>query len=1293
MRESRWSLAAPLFWRIYHEGGREVFARSRYAGWVSALFSTTPAALVRRTRLRLAVLAALLGLAAPASAQFVVTSFGECVDIPEEGIFCGEEPPPFELFWFATQTIVGEVTEPWYVSGQVSTGFTYNRLGLNWLVFDYTLTAGSRLTIAGSGGMYYRGTIQGPGSLRLLAGGSLTFDPTDSFVYQQINSPYSTFYSRNTYSGGTEIAGGWLKIYDDASLGTGALTLSDGGRLQTLAAGSLRGFTVVGNDNVLQTDHDLSVDGVIAGDGRLNKQGAGTLTLTQTNTYADGTHVAEGALAVSTDANLGAADTRVSLASGTALRLADGFASSQRELELQSTSAAVSVATGTATWHGVTAGSGQLVKQGSGTLTLAGGIGHTGGADIAAGTLEVSVSSSLGGTGTTSWSGPITGSGALVKSGEGTLVLTGADSHSGATVVRGGTLQTGAANVLSSNSAYFLIGGSTLDLAGHDQTVGDLDSYNVATQQTESSTVNLGGATLTNLNRVLNLWAGSLTGHGTLVKKGSTEMKWYAANTFTGTLQIDAGTVSAQAANVFSPNATVSLASGSTLQLNSHAQTTAGLSGSGNVALGSAALTLAQSADATFSGILSGTGSLTKNGAGILTLAGVNTYSGGTTLRGGTLRIAADSALGNATGALTFDGGALQTTANFSSARAIALAGGGGTVSTDADTTATLSGILSGSGSFTKIGSGTLTLAAANTYSGGTTLRGGTLRIAADSALGNATGALTFDGGTLHTTATLSSARAIALAANGGTVSTAADTTTTLSGVLSGAGALTKTGAGTLALTATNTYSGATTVSAGTLRAGAANSFSAASAHTVASGATLDLAGFNQTLAGLSGAGSVALGSAALTVNSTADSTFSGVISGTGALTKSGSAALTLAGDSTYSGGTTIAAGTLVVGHASALGTGAISLDSGATLDLGSYALDLSRLSGNGRLISAQSHTFSNSTDTAFAFALGGSASIEKSGAGTLTLAGANTYSGGTTLSAGTLALASNTALGTGTLTLDGGTLRADGAARTLANAVVLNADTTIAGTERLTVTGNFALARNRDLTIDTGATLAIAGGITQNGGPRALLKYGDGTLELTGASTYTGGTTIAAGIVRINNATGSAFGTGAVTIAADGTLTGAGVFSGALQNDGVYAPGNSPTLASISAFSQGATGLLEMEIAGLARGTGYDALDIADAVSLGGTLEIVTYGAFTPASFSAGQSFDLFNWGSVTGTFSTLRLPDLAAYGLTWDTSALYTTGVLSVAASAVPEPSTYALFTGLVILGFSALRRRREK
>ncbi|WP_438479963.1 autotransporter-associated beta strand repeat-containing protein [Oleiharenicola lentus] len=678
-----------------------------------------------RFSLRLIGFAGLLAFTSAARAQFMINSGDECVPSPEDGIFCGEDPGGFELFGYLRQTIHGEVTEPWYVSGNVGNGFSYNHIGIHFLVFDYTLTEGSRLTIAGSDNMQYRGTIQGAGSLRLLAGGSLLFDPTGSFVYQQVLAPYGTYYSRNTYSGGTEIEGGWLKIHDDASLGSGALALSAGGTLQTLAAGALRGFSISGHDTLLRADADLSIDGAITGDGRFNKSGAGIVTLTQTNSHTGGTHIVEGRLVVSTDANFGASDTRVSLANNTTLILGDGFISSARELALQGATANVSI-DGTASWNGTTSGSAQLVKQGAGTLVLAGGIGHTGGANLTAGKLEVAVSAALNGTGTTTWSGPISGSGELIKSGGGTLVLSGAATHTGFTTVTGGTLRLGANHALSASSALFLNNDATLDLAGHHQIVGDLDSYNFTTGTNDASTVILGGATLTNLNRVANNWAGALTGTGTFIKQGAETMHWSGANTFTGTLQIDAGTLETHATNTLSPHASVALASDTVLKLNNTSQTIAGLSGSGEIRLGWV-LAVEQASDTTYSGDISGSdGTFVKTGSGTLTLTGHNTFSGDLYLSGGTVRVGSNGALGQGA-RVFFNGGMLATTASFTTDRNHYVGATGGTFDTATATTLTSNGSLFGSGTLTKTGTGTLALTGTSTFSGPLQIEAGTV--------------------------------------------------------------------------------------------------------------------------------------------------------------------------------------------------------------------------------------------------------------------------------------------------------------------------------------------------------------------------------------------------------------------------------------------------------------------------------------------------------------------------------------------------------------------------------------
>ena len=275
----------------------------------------------------------------------------------------------------------------------------------------------------------------------------------------------------------------------------------------------------------------------------------------------------------------------------------------------------------------------------------------------------------------------------------------------------------------------------------------------------------------------------------------------------------------------------------------------------------------------------------------------------------------------------------------------------------NAASTLTVSGVITGAGGITKAGAGTLVLSAINTYTGATTINAGTISIAADAALGTAPGAPTagkivFGGGTLRSTATftLATNRGISLT-GAGTILTDPATTLSYAGIIAGAGSLTKAGTGTLLLSGVNTYTGATTVGAGTLRLGVTNSINSASAVTVSAGATFDLGGFSDIVGSIAGAGSITSSAAgAVTLmagGSNATTAFSGVIqdgSGTVALTKTGTGTLTLSGANTYSGTTTVSAGTLLVNGAQS--SSAVSLNGGTLGGTGTVGAITSTASG-----------------------------------------------------------------------------------------------------------------------------------------------------------------------------------------------------------------------------------------------------------------------------------------------------------------------------------------------------------
>ncbi len=292
-------------------------------------------------------------------------------------------------------------------------------------------------------------------------------------------------------------------------------------------------------------------------------------------------------------------------------------------------------------------------------------------------------------------------------------------------------------------------------------------------------------------------------------------------------------------------------------------------------------LAFQRSDDFAFDGIVSGYGGLIKNGAGTLTLSRANSFTGGVTLTQGALRVASDANLGDASGALTFNGGVLETTDSFATNRSVLLAQKG-VFDTAADTQLHLKGAVSGAGDLLKRGAGTLRL----DQSSGILVT----RVEAGTLIGNA--------------ASLSST-----IANAATVVFNQDTDAAYTGVLMGLngafGRMEKRGAGALTLKGKSSLGWS--INAGELIT------------------AVDL---------MAGDADIASG-AAFRFNDAGDKTYSFAVSGAGRFILDRDGATLLTGDSSgFSGVTTLNAGTLLVGDAAGGGRLGGSLDvlSGATL-------------------------------------------------------------------------------------------------------------------------------------------------------------------------------------------------------------------------------------------------------------------------------------------------------------------------------------------------------------------------
>jgi autotransporter-associated beta strand protein len=242
-----------------------------------------------------------------------------------------------------------------------------------------------------------------------------------------------------------------------------------------------------------------------------------------------------------------------------------------------------------------------------------------------------------------------------------------------------------------------------------------------------------------------------------------------------------------------------------------------------------------------------------------------------------------------------------------------------------------------------------------------------------------------------------------------------------------------KNGSGTLTLEGTNTYTGGTTINAGVLKIGGtsgnvlSNNGFVILANT--SGAQLNLNGKTETIGSLSGGGTsgghIVLGtSGALTVNQYTNTTYNGVISGNGSFTKTSYGVLTLNGQNTYTGGTTLSGGEVIIGINNAIPNTSLLFTNAARLLLirDGISLEVGSLTSEGvtgsviwlyyRSVLTINQTSNTTYDGRIVSNLEGS--IVKNNTGTLTLSGVNAYSGNTTINAGILRITGSGQLGEG---------------------------------------------------------------------------------------------------------------------------------------------------------------------------------------------------------------------------------------------------------------------------------------
>jgi autotransporter-associated beta strand protein len=690
---------------------------------------------------------------------------------------------------------------------------------------------------------------------------------------------------------------------------------------------------------------------------------------------------------------------------------------------------------------------------------------------------------------------------------------------------------------------------------------------------------------------------------------------------------------------------------------------------------------------------------------GSITLSGrVDVNTGTVELQGGTLLSQASSGGATGTGITLTAGGKYAITGNATLRQTNAAANGSfissvgviqlsnnATLTIDYTTANTLSIIqaasnISGTGSLVKEGVGVIAIASVGSYTGSTTINNGELRIRTTAnrlpittpVTINSPGILNLNG-VSQQIGSLSGNGQVGLSGATLTVDGSASTTFTgaiknvanagAGGLTTGNGRLTKSGSGTLTLSGINDYKGRTTITAGGIIVSPGAVLSDAIADLFVDGGTITFNNTTQTVENLThttagvSTGTVVLGAGhTLTTDPAASTTFVAKISGAGNLVKANvlsgatNRTLTLGGDNDYTGTTTISGGKIAIAHANALGTiaGNTTVASGAELLVDGAANSFTIAepitiagtgAGDGGAIAVQ-----NSSVTTFS--------------GPITLSEAATV---TVSSTGTVTY-SNAAAFTGTdvnLTLQGGSGAGGGG--------------TISGL----------------IDLGTGSLTKAQGGTWR--------------LNFAAGNSYSGGTIISSGVLQANNTSGSATGSGAVTVNG-GTLAGTGSVAGAVTvNTGAVSPGTSIESLDVGALTFNDTGTNPSFIFEINSGTlAADLLNVAanDGLIFNGDTNLVASDLATIPVNIAGTKFTVISYnGTLGGTGGFTGLPQGgfvsigandwqinyadAIAGLNGGAGALHIT-----LTAAVPEASAF-LFGGLACAaaagGRYVVRRRK--